>query len=332
MSYLTETIADGLCTTIALGYISGDGGQTQFQYSDDSEKADYENVKKAFGLLGVQFNISKSVVQEQMAYIIAKNTRVSNLAYAQLITQDFHKYLSDITNSANAATEPPSGAYIGGRSTISSLFIIGPSALDQYKPIFRAAADETVGSSYNKAVTATNAALSCLKTKVAPKGISLNYADLQTPITAGFESGNLFKSYHGMIQAIIAYKSSVDNNSFTFEIALGENTSKVSSCFPCCTFMTANRTPPTSTHLGRGDNWNIPPKCSGELNSTWKNNITNYYIKGKEILTGKGQLNTIYSSLVANGAEANIPAVFLEALTFEGKFTKKINGSLSGLR
>lgn len=59
---------------------------------------------------------------------------------------------------------------------------------------------------------------------------------------------------HGMIQAV--YKAySLGPACVPYEIAVGEETTKLSSCFPCTMFITALGYPPSSTHLGRGESW-----------------------------------------------------------------------------
>lgn len=330
MEYLNKAIADAICTIILAGYVKIDGAKTQFQYADDAEKKDYLLIQGGLKQLGVNLDVSLSRSQSDMPYILAKTPKIPNIDYAKALTLDYWKYLQAITKSANSLNTAPYGAYIGGMSTISSLFIVGPSSLDQYTPQFRPADDTNIKTSYNNAVSATNAALACIKQDkptAKPTGINVNFSDLNSPITVIFQNGKLFKSYHGMIQAIVNYQTVNDSSKFFFEIALGNNTSKVSSCFPCCTLMTANNTPPTSTHLGRGDNWNIPSNCA--VKGLWEAKIKSYYLSGKESLGNLSNVKGFISTLQANGAETQIPAVFLEALTFESKFTDKVKLTLN---
>ncbi len=59
---------------------------------------------------------------------------------------------------------------------------------------------------------------------------------------------------HGMIQAV--YKAySFGPSCVPYEIAVGNKTTKLASCFPCTMFITALGYPPTSAHLGRGESW-----------------------------------------------------------------------------
>ncbi len=62
---------------------------------------------------------------------------------------------------------------------------------------------------------------------------------------------------HGMSSAIVAC---VRHGPWCtpFEMATGTKTTKMASCFPCCTYMYAAGYPPSSMHLGRGESW-VPP-------------------------------------------------------------------------
>jgi hypothetical protein len=50
-----------------------------------------------------------------------------------------------------------------------------------------------------------------------------------------------------------------------FEMAIGETTTKMASCFGCCTYMYAAGYPPSSMHLGRGESW-VPPSLNTHNN------------------------------------------------------------------
>ncbi|HEX8081072.1 MAG TPA: hypothetical protein VF557_12745 [Jatrophihabitans sp.] len=59
---------------------------------------------------------------------------------------------------------------------------------------------------------------------------------------------------HGMIQAV--YKAySLGPACVPYEIAVGDRTTKLASCFPCTMFITSLGYPPSSSHLGRGESW-----------------------------------------------------------------------------
>ncbi|MDM8521368.1 hypothetical protein QUF64_15080 [Anaerolineales bacterium HSG6] len=69
---------------------------------------------------------------------------------------------------------------------------------------------------------------------------------------------------HGMIQAI--YSAAVAGfKGQTIEVAVGEVTKKMASCFACTTFMCAADRPPDAIHLGRGESW--MPIYAGTLGS-----------------------------------------------------------------
>jgi hypothetical protein len=135
-----------------------------------------------------------------------------------------------------------------------------------------------------------------------------------------------------MIQAMVKYQTQIAK-SFLFEIELPTNINKISSCFPCCTYMTANGVPPSSTHLGRGDHWNIPSDASGNPpfgRTAWEGLINTWYQAGKKLLGNSTPaiFATAFKALAAY-EQGQIPAIFLEALTFEGNFTDKIIASLN---
>jgi hypothetical protein len=127
----------------------------------------------------------------------------------------------------------------------------------------------------------------------------------------------------------VKYKNNGDKSKFIFEIALGENTTKVSSCFPCSTFMAANDIPASSTHLGRGDNWNIPTDAY-EMRKNWEKQINLWYSTAKGLLQAKSnaKTNNLLAMMANNHREQNVPAIFLEALTFERPFTERIKNTL----
>ena len=102
---------------------------------------------------------------------------------------------------------------------------------------------------------------------------------------------------HGMIQAI--YKAyDLGPNCEPYEIAVGDNTTKMASCLPCTLFMYATGYPPNSIHLGRGESWAPlyhPYNPNGstdahesevirDLNNAWYENCLNWLKKGLEIL------------------------------------------------
>ncbi len=74
---------------------------------------------------------------------------------------------------------------------------------------------------------------------------------------------------HGMSSAIAKCVSS-GAWCTPYELATGDVTTKMASCFACTTYMYATGFPPSSTHLGRGESW-VPPAphlVSGEKDDT----------------------------------------------------------------
>jgi len=103
---------------------------------------------------------------------------------------------------------------------------------------------------------------------VYPKG-SENIANLNTDPKIGM--GPIPEAHinaqvgyiHGMCAAIIScIKEGVWCT--PYEMATGEKTTKMASCFPCATFMYTTGYSPTSIHLGSGESW-VPPQTGGRL-------------------------------------------------------------------
>lgn len=59
---------------------------------------------------------------------------------------------------------------------------------------------------------------------------------------------------HGMVWAVAEQRCDFPQGK-AYELALGRNTHKLSSCFGCSTFLLANGHVPSSMHLGRSDSW-----------------------------------------------------------------------------
>ena len=78
------------------------------------------------------------------------------------------------------------------------------------------------------------------------------------PLKAGDVAGYV----HGMIQAIYdvewnKIQPGSKGGGTPYEIAVGDVTSKLASCFTCSIFMEATGHPASSTHLGKGESWCI---------------------------------------------------------------------------
>lgn len=309
--------ADKICTAIFLGYTLT-SGQNTFQYEKPEDKLEHEQLQSRLSKLNVEIEVSQSTSVFKTPVIVAKTPKYTKEAIEGSEGLSTTGILLNSLEKAKEATDTY-GAYIGGYDDVSKTVLIGPSNLEQYRPEYRSADDKEVKIAYDKCVKATNAAIKSLnESNIKALKNSDVKLDLISPIEEAFQAGHLFKSYHGMVQAIVKYDSSVDSSSLIFEVAYGPNTNKISSCFPCATFMTSNDTPPTSTHLGRGDNWNIPKSCSDNLRKKWEKNITNWYKAGIKKLPIQNVPEDVNK----------IPAMFLEALTFEGSFMKKIKATI----
>ena len=127
------------------------------------------------------------------------------------------------------------------------------------------------------------------------------------------------------------------------EIALGNNTKKVSSCIPCAIFMQSFGYPASSIHLGKGDNWRIPDNPAVEIVENWRNTVIRYYSSGLEIRNptiiscDNRNLDDMVAILVVErndgpqdrqGILSKIPDLFLEALTFEDPFIDRIKATI----
>lgn len=132
-----------------------------------------------------------------------------------------------------------------------------------------------------------------------------------------------------MIQVMSQFSLRPEDSDAMFEVALGSNTTKVSSCLPCSLFMMANGRPASSTHLGRGDNWGIPANCPEELINKWKEHVKEYYKEGLKLFERSAREYPVIDMLMFDfPAGPTIPDFFLEALTFESKFTDRIKKTL----
>lgn len=154
---------------------------------------------------------------------------------------------------------------------------------------------------------------------------------------------------HGMIQAI--YKAySLGPSCIPYEIAVGDVTKKLASCFPCTMFMTALGYPPSAGHLGRGESW-VPlyepynpgaprePNESGvirDLNYAWANACGMWLRYGVGVLK-QAKVNSSHAAAVENlfnyvEARPKDPAVgatlILDALTVHDKESTRIDRTL----
>lgn len=343
---LSKESADALCTIIVLGY-SADLNGVRFEYDKENDKDEYKDVQHKFRELGVEITVGKSEKKSDFPLIVGETGSVAmyKLEQAKVELSEVHKFANILEKAAEKGKGQQKfyGAYVGGFASISTADIIGASDLSLYQGKYRTAKEglDEVKKSYNTAKGVSNAVLKAITSyfggKVGAKtinGLKIRNPYMNEEVKEDYKEGHLFKSYHGMIKAMTTFMTAFKpKENFFFEIALTSDTSKVSSCFPCATFMRANNNPPTSTHLGRGDNWSIPDG-SDYLKRPWEECITAWYKKGMEILENKNSSSQGISEWKkfmnerSINIDKDIPDVFLESLTFEKSFTKRIKETL----
>jgi hypothetical protein len=160
---------------------------------------------------------------------------------------------------------------------------------------------------------------------------------------------------HGMIQAVYDVRwhearLGKGKGGRPHEIAVGDATTKLASCFPCTLFMEATGFPPSSTHIGRGESWsplypdgssNSQQVCWSKCNAEWHQFCQTVLEKGLACLRknkgGKSFVHSDYSgSLAALGAyvekQAKAPRDFanliLDALTVHEGEAKRVEATL----
>ncbi|MDP0561865.1 MAG: hypothetical protein QS721_05855 [Candidatus Endonucleobacter sp. (ex Gigantidas childressi)] len=321
---LDKKNADAICTAVVVGYAK-DLGRATFEYDKTSALGVYTDVQKKFSALGVNIDISLSTSKSKVPVIAGKG--------ATAWSTDLLKDMGDIEFALARSIERRIvleghkdlfGAYIGGLSQVSDIRLVGASDLDMYQPKYRDVDSSAVSKSYKTAVNVSHTINDVLKNNQF-KNVKFEPEALQYP---DYQPGKLFKSYHGMIKAMVKYQNDSGKNSFFFEIAAGGDTNKISSCLPCATFMHSAGRPATSIHLGRGDNWNIPQTSSGSdpmVKKSWALNINKWYADGAAIMAKKNILIDKIDGMSADKAYE----IFLESLSFERSFTDRIIGTLA---
>lgn len=321
--------ADALCTMVTFGFLAMEP-KIKVEYDDEKDAEKYNGVAARFEkFMKKRLSVSKSTKQSKMPFIVAKTSRMNGSKVGEDIFEDNITYWNTLhVNANNADPAPPRGAYIGGLAAIGAFCLVGPSKLELQPPVYRkisAKEQSDISKAYTDAMTSTNIALGVIRSTISHNKDKINLENLIREVSTEYKPNHLFKSYHGMIQAMELFSTVPDNNAFIFEFAMGKGTAKVSSCLPCSIYMAAKGNPPTSTHLGRGDNWAISDR--DWLRSAWESNIIRYYTKGLEMLGNKGipEIDHFLIDLAAcKCTDLEIPKIFLEALTFERSFTERI--------
>lgn len=165
---------------------------------------------------------------------------------------------------------------------------------------------------------------------------------------------------HGMCSAII--KCEEHGPWCTpYEMATGDKTTKMASCFPCATFMYATGYPPTSIHLGRGESW-VPPQAGPRMEEAdnvqlgtnlnpglckhaleaWNTQIYNYMTLGLQCLEKAkiyaadshfNHIENFRARLQHYDTQSNVRtsggSLFLDALTMHDKEVNRIKRTLA---
>ncbi len=175
-----------------------------------------------------------------------------------------------------------------------------------------------------------------------------------TPLTPNDVAGYV----HGMIQAVYDvewHKSQpgAKSGGTPYEIAVGEKTSKLASCFTCSIFMEATGYPASSTHLGKGESWCIlhatatpavtsQDKARQACNDKWAAYCQQIINNGLAcMVTPKANLlnqdhEVSFAALKAYLATRNTPAhaydyahLILDAVTVSQKEYARVNATLA---
>lgn len=323
--------ADAICALVTFGFLKKEFQKINIEYETPADGAKYKVISELFcALSGIPLRLTQTKSQAEMPHIIAQTRYISGPNAAKCATDENWTYINTLHARASKIGNLR-GAYVGGLSEVGVIHLVGPSDLELYSPTYRtisASEQAAIDKAYSDAKVSTNGSIQCVS-GCAPSNVKVILSDLIAPISRPYSPQSLFKSYHGMIQAMAKYKSTMSSSGFIFEIAMGNSTTKVSSCVPCSIYMIANGNAPTSIHLGRGDNWSIPKSNNAELERNWRQRVVGYYEEGERMFQGRLASYPSISNFLADFnicgcAKNEIPSIFLEALTFEKSFTDRI--------
>lgn len=375
--------ADALCTVIALGYIIGSKEKNTYIIFEEGKKASDDLTKEQHSLLRaklaklagkdlLEFKTQRAIDKFKQPLIFAHtgySTLQPDIAQDELLV--FGQLEKEINENENISLK---GAYVGGALTTSKTELLDPSILYWYDPKYRKpskADSEKLKSAESNASSVTKIVQNFLE-EVFKDGQTLKHGGARVsqpperPLSADISNkstgAQLFASVHGMTQSIIHYSRTNDKKErVNIELALGRDTCKVASCIPCSMFMSANETPASATHFGRGDNWNFPPsvfELIREYSQTdnfynlpnyaqkWVICVQNAYKAGKACfenykkslttkdnwIEGDENLSFALQFKCENSGEMQIiPQLFLEALTFESSFLNKMLSTLKNM-
>lgn len=335
MLVLEKKLADALCVVIACGFfddmnqvpLTAKNNYTVFIKGDAKKATIYANLTDKLLKLGIQITFCDPLEKNKLPFIMTKNGYTTS-DILNGIQNEMKNWAIPLEDTVNRYGNDLYGAYLGGYATISKTEVIGVSDLYLYPPKYRTklATEESVKSSYEAAQKVTNKVIEHLQALPYFMEVDRDKEKLKK-ITDSYEEGKLFASVHGMTRAITSDYPNADQSVVYFEQALGKDTSKVASCIPCSLFMKAMKRPATYTHLGRGDNWNLPKNCNAYYKDQWSKYIIDCYDKGKRKLEKEPHLQEWFQ-LSKDLDIKLIPDVFLESLTYESPFIDKFKNIL----
>ncbi len=264
----------------------------------------------------------------------------------------------------NSLLEPSNrfrGAYIGGfiNHKDKEISLIGPSSLylrkrehlSQVNPPPAALVETFI--EYNKVTSGTKEFLKeCTPTYNAGGrrySTIVTYPDLTDQLILEgksgddqriFDDGMVFSSCHGLVTSMYHHSALGCyhlNDGVCIELSLSDDTCKSASCIPCAIFATSQGSPASAAHFGRGDFWNLPAPAirkafNPAIEEYWRSFIIDSFVfAGSEILR-RDNFNQVIKQMASLVNEPDnlvaIPEMFLDALTFEGSFSKKMIVSL----
>ncbi|RKG65177.1 hypothetical protein D7V80_24255 [Corallococcus sp. CA054B] len=183
------------------------------------------------------------------------------------------------------------------------------------------------------------------------------------PSWGSFERANLIGGWagngrvvgycHGMNWAIQHCKL-IGPWTTPYEVAVGNATTKLASCFGCTTFMYATGYPPSAIHLGRAESWvplpttlmdnpdfnfNEDTRMIQGLNDLWARDVASYLELGADIVAGAGvfeqgvrdvarQLLMQVKSRISTHGKRDAANMLLDALTVHDSETNRLVRSL----
>lgn len=260
----------------------------------------------------------------------------------------------------NSLIEPSNrfrGAYIGGfiNDEDQQISLIGPSSLYIRDRMYLAPDNPPPTSivqsfiEYNKVVQGTKTflrnAVPTFDTKNPHYKDIVTYPDLTDELILEGQPGDdqrildehkIFSSCHGLVTSMCHHSTfgvTHLDEGVCIELSLSDDTCKSASCIPCAIFAASQGSPASAVHFGRGDYWNLPApsirkQFSPSIEENWRSFvIASFKYVSLEILR-QGHFNPVttqMASLIANPDDmVAIPEMFLDALTFEGPFIKKM--------